>query len=97
MSSLVFPYRAKVKHIPEEYNYYPFEQGDIVCVIGELVGMPGHYVVVLPSGKTVFGYHDDFFEPIDLPNTYKIIKKYKLHNNSLRSLSLFQYYTNKGE
>ena len=65
-----FPFRAKVKALPvfEESTGlapYPFFEGDLVCVLGELVGMEGHYVVALPDGRVVFGYHD-YFKPFDI-------------------------------
>jgi hypothetical protein len=66
MSNNIYPYRARVNSIPKEYaQNYPFKQGDIVCVLGELVGMQGHYVIALGNGKIVFGYHDDWFSKID--------------------------------
>ena len=59
------PYRAEVYGIPSALNHYPFKNGDIICVLGELSHMEGHFVIALPDGKVVFGYHNDFFIPLD--------------------------------
>jgi hypothetical protein len=42
-------------------NMYPWKQGDVVLVLGEIENMPSHYAVVTTDGKTHFGYHETFF------------------------------------
>lgn len=59
-----YPYRASVDSLHQYKNSLPFREGDIVCVLGEITGMPGHYVVALPDGKVIYGYHN-YFTPLN--------------------------------
>jgi len=40
---------------------YPFKEGEHLLFLGEIVGMPGHCVVVNKKGHTLWGYHTDNF------------------------------------
>lgn len=63
-----YPLRMKIEGIPADVlksNGYPWKNGDIVCLLGEIVKMAGHYVVVGPDHKVYFGYHDDFMVELD--------------------------------
>jgi len=43
---------------------YPFNNGEIVLFLGEVVQMPGHCVVANNAGYVIFGHHtEDFREP----------------------------------
>jgi hypothetical protein len=55
------PYLA-VFHSPEGYeSQYPFGDGDLVVVIGELENMPDHCAIATKDGKVHFPYHIDGF------------------------------------
>jgi hypothetical protein len=60
-----YPFLARVANIALGYeDKYPFKEDDTVLVTGEIDLMPGHVVVVLKDGRTVFGYHDENFVPL---------------------------------
>jgi hypothetical protein len=43
---------------------YPFKNGDVVLMLGEILQMPGHVAVALKDGRVVFGYHVENFRPL---------------------------------
>jgi hypothetical protein len=59
-----YPRRLIAQGVPPEYKY-PWKDGDYVLILGEIVGMPGHYVFVTEDGKTHFGYHLSYFRELD--------------------------------
>ena len=42
---------------------YPWKIGERMLHLGEIIGMPGHVVVVNGKGKIFQGYHDYNFRP----------------------------------
>jgi hypothetical protein len=57
-------YLAKVD-LPKGYeNEYPFKNGDIVFVFGEIQHMPEHCVLATKDGKVLWGYHTEDFIPL---------------------------------
>jgi hypothetical protein len=53
---------------PEPKNVYllPFEDGEQLLLLGEILNMKGHVVVVNGMGKVYWGYHpDNFREALD--------------------------------
>jgi hypothetical protein len=60
-----YPRLMTVRAVDPEYKY-PFNNGDVVLVTGEIDNMPGHFVIVTRDGKVHFGYHPEHFrEPTD--------------------------------
>ena len=58
------PYLAEVQ-LPEEYEHlYPFHNGDIVLMLGEIANMRGHMVFALKDGRVLFGYHPEHFRKL---------------------------------
>lgn len=45
-------------------NPYPFNEGDVVLVLGKIKHMPGHVAVITRDGKTHFGFHADHFRKL---------------------------------
>jgi len=59
---------AKFHHpyLDDHATLFPFSNGDIVFVFGEIDKMPGHCVVADKQGKVYFGYHtSDFIRLIE--------------------------------
>lgn len=64
------PYLCQVEGIPSEYEaQYPFRNGDTVMMLGELANMPGHVGVALKDGRTVYGYHAEWFRRLRVDET----------------------------
>lgn len=58
---LKFPYLARCVNMADGF---PFKNGDIVVMLGELSNMQGHYVFS-HEGKIYDGWHLDHFVPYD--------------------------------
>jgi hypothetical protein len=39
----------------------PFEDGEVVLMLGTIEQMPGHVAVVKKDGRVLFGYHAERF------------------------------------
>ena len=64
------PNQLVIAEIPDTVgtggNPYPFNHGDRLIFLGEIVQMPGHCIVVNKDGRVLWGYHiDDFRSPFD--------------------------------
>ena len=57
------PYLAKVVGLQPGYRY-PFKNGDVVLILGEIAQMPGHLALSTRSGKVLFGYHSENFRKL---------------------------------
>lgn len=44
------------------YGSGPFQQGQVVLMLGEIESMPGHVAVATKDGRVHFAYHADNFE-----------------------------------
>ena len=53
---------CRVANLPEAV--YPFHNGDVVLMLGEIEHMPGHVAIALRDGRVVFGYHAEHFIPL---------------------------------
>jgi hypothetical protein len=56
LAKVQFP-AVYVEYAPE----YPFKEGDVVLLLGEIENMPGHLVVALMDGRVLFGFHPELF------------------------------------
>lgn len=57
------PYLCQVEGLPD-ISMYPFDNGDIVVVLGEIEQMPDHMVVATRDGKVHSGYHKEWFRKL---------------------------------
>lgn len=61
------PYLCQVSNIPKGYlESYPFKNGDIVLMLGEIEQMPGHVAIALKDGRVLFGYHAENFRKLSM-------------------------------
>ncbi len=54
----------RVRPLPKGYGGYPFREGDVVLMLGEIDKMPGHCAVATQAGKVIMGFDMDNFEEI---------------------------------
>ncbi len=62
------PYICEVHGIETSTNY-PFHNGDVVLVIGEIQNMPGHVAIALKDGRVLFGWHKENFRKLKRSET----------------------------
>ncbi len=52
--------RTVIAIVPQGY-VYPWKDGDILLLLGEIENMPGHVAVANREGRVYWGYHEDSF------------------------------------
>ena len=59
-------YKFDTTNLPEKYhNLYPFTNGEVVAMLGEIEGMDGHCIIASKkTGLIHVGYHTDNFVEI---------------------------------
>jgi len=62
------PYLCRVVDLPDVAGY-PFENGDVVLMLGEIANMPGHVAIVTEQGVVKFGFHAEHFDPLSTDET----------------------------
>lgn len=59
----MYRYRVDLSQVAKKnLRHYPFKNGELVLMLGEIKHMEGHVAVVTRGGKVEWGWHDDIFK-----------------------------------